>query len=445
MDEELRENMCNLDIPGDHPEISRETMGNFLSPSAQYSCQYWVYHLRERGGTAEDGGPEHEFLQKHFLHWLEALGLMGRAWEVTGLILMLKSVLNITGNKSVELSGFPDDALRLVQRNIALINSAPLQVYSSLLLFAPESIRVRLSFMMPNWIKIPTTIAKDWGSCRQVLEGHSSHVNSVDFSPDSSLLISTGSSDETVRLWHTESGKCIRILQSGIGNRDPEKISWSPGAVFSHDSKLVASCWSSAVRVWSAESGICVKEFTYPELGFEGSGFQSVHFSHNSPTKLAFCTGNKILVWFAETDSCQTLQANETYSFQSAAFLQVGDSTFVIASAIQPEVDSSGLITIFPLSAQPEEWIEFIHWPDHPRHAPLLAVLPNSMLFAIIADSTDHGDGVVDMWRIAPRFGGENEGAISISKDAQVEPVCKLELGPATLAGVFSRVSARFA
>ncbi|MBL1179279.1 WD40 repeat domain-containing protein, partial [Pantanalinema sp. GBBB05] len=53
----------------------------------------------------------------------------------------------------------------------------------------------------------------DVGSGRLIrtLTGHSSYVNSVEFSPDSKTLASS-SGDKTVKLWEVDSGKLIRTL-----------------------------------------------------------------------------------------------------------------------------------------------------------------------------------------------------------------------------------------
>jgi WD40 repeat protein len=45
------------------------------------------------------------------------------------------------------------------------------------------------------------------GQCRSVLEGHSSYVSAVVFSPDGQLVASA-SYDRTVRVWETATGQC---------------------------------------------------------------------------------------------------------------------------------------------------------------------------------------------------------------------------------------------
>ncbi|KAL4860374.1 hypothetical protein BDV12DRAFT_205144 [Aspergillus spectabilis] len=70
-------------------DIDRQTVDKGLSAALQYSCRYWIYHLQQsEGGVLE---PEvFPFLEKHFLHWLEALSLIDVITKAVGIIDMLQ-------------------------------------------------------------------------------------------------------------------------------------------------------------------------------------------------------------------------------------------------------------------------------------------------------------------------------------------------------------------
>jgi hypothetical protein len=93
----LRRDICNLKMPGKaRIEVDAATIRESLPPHIQYACLYWVYHLERSKDRVRDGGLVHLFLKRHFLHWLEALSLMGRISESIAMIGSLHSLLAVS-------------------------------------------------------------------------------------------------------------------------------------------------------------------------------------------------------------------------------------------------------------------------------------------------------------------------------------------------------------
>ncbi|PSN59069.1 hypothetical protein BS50DRAFT_626899 [Corynespora cassiicola Philippines] len=206
----LRRDMCGLQKPGTRIMEAADRIKSDSLLRMVCACAYWVEHLqayaRDDDGILSDGGQVHSFFQKHFLHWLEAMSLLGKIPEAILAMQKLQAVLNGRGNTAV--SQFIHDGLRLAMWSGPGIQEAPLQMYYSAPVFAPRQSIVRRQYQreMPEGWEVKCGLDDDWGALLQTLEGHTHSVTSVAFSPVGDRLAS-GSYDSTVRVWDANTGK----------------------------------------------------------------------------------------------------------------------------------------------------------------------------------------------------------------------------------------------
>ena len=102
MSAKLRRNVCNLHMPGSSPhEVQRETLFHHLPRHVQYACQYWVEHLAGTGSEQWshlglcDGGIIHEFFQRYYLYWLEAMSLLGKMSDAVLMVAKVGGMLKV--------------------------------------------------------------------------------------------------------------------------------------------------------------------------------------------------------------------------------------------------------------------------------------------------------------------------------------------------------------
>jgi hypothetical protein len=93
--EGLRQNMCGLQHGTLRSDIDREKITSHLSPELQYACRYWVYHLKHSQRHISNKDSTDMFLQKHLLHWLEALSLVGDTNKWANLLDTLSRLVNV--------------------------------------------------------------------------------------------------------------------------------------------------------------------------------------------------------------------------------------------------------------------------------------------------------------------------------------------------------------
>ena len=121
MSSTLKRDIAQLGAPG---VLTKDVQGsriNLKLPNyAQYACLYWVDHLEQADHTQRkdvgirDNGQIHLFLQRHFLHWLEALSLMRRMSEGVLMVTKLGSLFKVSNSILLESNLNVDSILSLM-------------------------------------------------------------------------------------------------------------------------------------------------------------------------------------------------------------------------------------------------------------------------------------------------------------------------------------------
>jgi hypothetical protein len=92
----LRKNICNLSFPGMHRSaVEVRQIEERIPLELQYACMNWVHHQTKVDFEPNGSNDIYDFLKAHFLHWLEALSLIGRISDSIGFIDELQSIVDV--------------------------------------------------------------------------------------------------------------------------------------------------------------------------------------------------------------------------------------------------------------------------------------------------------------------------------------------------------------
>lgn len=97
MSTSLKQDVCGVNAPNMLvADVKRDWIERGLPPEVQYACRYWIDSVQKGGTQLYDNGQVHCFLQGHFLHWLEALGWMGKISDGVHAIAALESLVSVS-------------------------------------------------------------------------------------------------------------------------------------------------------------------------------------------------------------------------------------------------------------------------------------------------------------------------------------------------------------
>ncbi|KAJ3197220.1 hypothetical protein HK101_005250 [Irineochytrium annulatum] len=142
-------------------------------------------------------------------------------------------------------------------------------------------------------------VERNWrrSNCkRQLFRGHTDGVMAVQFDDCFNLMVS-GSYDQTIKVWNTETGECIKTLSGH---------SRCVRAVQFDEHKIISGSLDRTLRIWSMKTFECIRI-----LEGHNDGVLCLHF--NDQILASGSADSTIRVWNIATGKCFVLKGHADY------------------------------------------------------------------------------------------------------------------------------------
>jgi WD40 repeat protein len=148
------------------------------------------------------------------------------------------------------------------------------------------------------------------------LRGHEDDVSSIAISSDGRRIVS-GSQDKTVRVWDAERGEELRCLR---GHEDDV----SSVAISSDGRRIVSGSRDHTVRVWDGERGECLEVIEgWGDVQAIAAGFPFRALASASETVIEETTGRLMALFPVSLDHSATHPSGSLWAGTSASYVYV--------------------------------------------------------------------------------------------------------------------------
>ncbi|KAI0123520.1 hypothetical protein BJ170DRAFT_687517 [Xylariales sp. AK1849] len=390
MDKGLKRNILGLESPGATRDELEDTSAGWPGPllsSLRYPCVHCIEHLCDSydaraGFSHNDMGTVLGFMKSHFLHWLEALGLLDQiSAGILSLIRLNQALKNSTAptqqDTGNELSILCQDAFRFMFFHRQTIEIAPLQTYASALLFSPTDSMTRKIYQheAPAWVNLPLGTNRQWDPWLLVLENKHSPEN-VSFSTDGRLLAASfADGPDMVRVFVANTGEFLHAIPRQAAPHDGKEPQVRKVVGFLPNDKLAAQLDEQTLGLWSRTWDLEKRYKTRSPIA-------AMAVAPDGRIGLGLANGN-VHIW-SEWDDTRSINITSSLPIVSVVFAADG-RVGVLASRDGPVPPS-----LAPGSV-PQERPRIWTWPKGEGKPEQLKISDNFRASTIAFSTEDHG------------------------------------------------------